>query len=223
MSLKKTLIASTAILAAGLSLSTSVSAQALETYRVKITNITHGITFTPFLAASHKSDLKVFEVGQAASDEVARVAEGGDVGPLATQLDASSSVADTATTSGLLGPGESTEFELQSRPFVSFVSIVSMLLPTNDTMVALNQAVLPGFRTAKLTYYMNAYDAGTETNSELCADIPGPRCGGSPFSPDDSGEGYVFPSPGIHGEADLTRARYNWGGAVAKVEIERIR
>lgn len=223
MSLRKSLVVSTAVLAAALSFAPSLYAQANETFTVKITNITKGISFTPFLAATHNNDVKLFEVAKPASDELSRVAEGGDVGPLASALEATGNVIDTSTTSGLLGPGESVSFDIQSQTHVSFISIVSMLLPTNDTIVALNKGVLPGFRTGTATYYLDAYDAGTEANDELCENIPGPRCGGEPFSPEDEGEGYVYPSPGIHGDADLGRAAYNWSGKVAKVEIVRVR
>ena len=96
-----------------------------------------------------------------------------------------------------------------------------MLLPTNDTIVALRSKALPWYRHGKMTYYMKAYDGGSETNDELCANIPGPHCAGVPFSPEDEGEGYIYPSPGIHGEADLSRATYNWHGPVAMVTIVR--
>ena len=96
-----------------------------------------------------------------------------------------------------------------------------MLLPTNDTFVGLDAVRLP--LRGKATFYANAYDAGSEPNDELCVNIPGPTCGGIGISAEEGGEGYVFPSPGIHGEGDLSVAQYNWQGPVAKVTVKVIK
>jgi len=117
-------------------------------------------------------------------------------------------------------PGQSVEIELNSNKKFNRLSIISMLLPTNDTVLALRGAKLP--KHGKRTYLLSAYDAGTETNDESCENIPGPFCQGSPFSPEDVGEGYAYPSAGIHGEADLSGDVYDWAGPVAKVVIERM-
>lgn len=223
MNIKRQFIKGLALLACTAAFSSASLAQVEQVYTVTVTNLTKGISFTPLLTATHTSDIKLFEVGQASSDALSRIAEGGDVSVLKDSLDLSDKVASTHATAGLLLPGKSVSYNITSRAFVSFVSITSMALPTNDTLVALNHAVLPGYRTGIDTYYMTAYDAGTETNDELCANIPGPRCGGTPFSPEDEGEGYIFPAQGIHGEADLKRSTYDWRGKVAKVVIKRIR
>ena len=154
------------------------------------------------------------------SDEVSRVAEGGDIAPLQAELDSSHNVHSTASSEGLLMPGESVELMIDSNRRNKKFSLISMLLPTNDTMVALRNVKLP--KHGKVTYFAKAYDAGTEMNDESCLNIPGPHCGGAPFSPEDEGEGYAYPSPGIHGEMDLSTESYQWNGAVAKVVIERI-
>jgi len=223
MNIKRQFIKGFALLTCAAAFSSVTQAQVEQVYSVTVTNLTKGISFTPLLTTTHNKDVKLFEVGQVASDELSRVAEGGVVSVLKDSLDLSDNVASTHTTSGLLLPGKSINYTITSQSFVSFVSIASMALPTNDTLVALNHAVLPGYRTGIDTYYMTAYDAGTETNDELCVNIPGPRCGGTPFSPEDSGEGYIFPAQGIHGEADLKRSTYDWRGKVAKVVIKRIR
>ena len=59
-----------------------------------------------------------------------------------------------------------------------------MLLPTNDGVFSLNSVEGPfGSSQKEITRYSVAYDAGSELNSETCATIPGPQCGGN-------GEGY---------------------------------
>ncbi|OZG75190.1 hypothetical protein BTA51_02045 [Hahella sp. CCB-MM4] len=192
-----------------------------QTYRVVVTNITKGISFTPLLAATHKSSVRYFELGQPASDEIALLAEGGDTGPLSAVLDAQPyKVHSTTVTSGLLGPGQSVEFEIESSNRFRYLSFAGMLLPTNDSFVALNAVPLPWFQSS--TYFARGYDAGSETDDELCVNIPGPTCGGEGASPGATGEGYVYISPGIHGEGDLSPAAYDWRDAVAKVTITRV-
>lgn len=211
------------LMAAAISLSFQASANYYgHSYKVTITNITKGISFTPLLAASHKDSLSFFKLGEQATQNIINVAEGGDISGLKAWLEQSSAVSDTAASEGLLGPGASVELKLVASGRYRQVSIVSMALPTNDTLVALRGKPLPRQRHKAVTYYMTAYDGGSETNDELCSNIPGPHCGGSPFSPEDDGEGYIYPSPGIHGEADLSRASYDWRGAVAKVTIMRM-
>lgn len=191
-----------------------------QSYEVTITNVTKGVYFTPLLNVAHSRRVQLFEVGEAASAGLGEVAEGGAVDTLISELSSADATADVAVAEGLLAPGSSTTVTIEANPYQVF-SLAAMLLPTNDTFVALNGVRLP--RYGSRTYFASAYDGGTETNDEICANIPGPQCGGTPFSPEDEGEGYVFPAPGIHGEADLSVATYNWQGAVAKVTIKRLR
>ncbi len=192
-----------------------------RTYKVSITNITKGIRFTPVLAATHSKDISFFTTGEAASPELALLAEGGATDPLKAVLDGVDSVFATTTTAGLLQPGDNVELEITSQRQFSRLSFAAMLLPTNDSFVSLNSVLLPRRGTA--TYFARGYDAGSEPNDELCVNIPGPTCGGAGPSPEEGGEGYVFISPGIHGEADLARSSHDWRDAVARVVITRIR
>jgi len=191
-----------------------------KSYKVTLTNITKGISFTPFLAAIHNRHVNLFTLGEPVSDEVSRVAEGGDISGLQAVLDNSNAVHSTVSTDGLLMPGQSVELMIDSNRRNRRFSLISMLLPTNDTVAAAQNVKLP--KHGKVTYLVKAYDAGTETNDEYCANIPGPHCGGAPFSPEDDGEGYAYPSPGIHGMADLSTEAYQWNGPVVKVTIERM-
>ena len=66
---------------------------------------------------------------------------------------------------------------------------------------------------------------------ELCANIPGPTCGGIGRSlDDDNAEGYVHIHRGIHGSnpsgnfvSDLAADVFDWRNPVAKITITRIR
>ncbi|WP_028885840.1 spondin domain-containing protein [Teredinibacter turnerae] len=189
-------------------------------YKITITNITKHQSFTPFIVASHKPAVHFFSLGEPASEAIANIAEGGDTSLLAEQLSNSRGVSDIAKSEGLLAAGSSVEITIAAAAGVRTLSLAAMLLPTNDTFVALDAVALPTQRAQ--TYLAYAYDAGSETNSETCATIPGPLCGGIPFSPEDSGEGFVHVAAGISGSGDIDAAQYDWRGPVAKVVIERL-
>ena len=190
-------------------------------YEVTVTNLTKGQAFTPILAATHNSEYNLFNLGESASESLVAIAEGGNIAPLKAMLDEMPrQVSDTASTEGLLMPGQSSSFRLSTHRQRLMLSLVSMLIPTNDTFVALNAVRLP-YRYSKV-YFANAYDAGSEMNDEFCMNIPGPVCGGVGPSPDDEGEGFVHFSAGIHGEGELQASAHDWRGAVAKIEIKRV-
>jgi len=210
----------------GLVMTLFVSSSALAddyrstTYAVTITNITSGQTFTPLLVATHKKSVSLFELGTPASKELATIAESGNIEPMATLLDGlHGKVYATANSEGLLGPGESVTVKVASSRGFDRVSVVGMLIPTNDTFVALDSAYLSRWQRE---HVVPAYDAGSEDNDELCANIPGPVCMGAAIS-DEDGEGFVHISGGINGIGDLEPASYDWKNPVAHISVRQVR
>lgn len=217
--------------------STITLASGQRHYEVSITNITKGQTFTPQLVAMHTHSVNLFSLGAPASSSLELLAESGDTAPLTDDLiDMSGKVGEVTTIPGLLVPGETATVEISGRRRHNFVSIAAMLIPTNDTFVALNRMRLP--HRGSVSYTAIAYDSGTEENDQNCANIPGPRCikngeqgeGHSP-GPNKSDEGYVYVSNGFHdlGEIDdkgneiLGPLVYDWRNPVAIVTIKRLR
>lgn len=193
-------------------------------YEVTITNLTQAETFTPIMVASSRKSVKLFTLGEAASPELTAIAEGGDVSAMTAMLLANPQVVDVADSSGLvpdglLVPGASVTVTVSAKG-AKYISLASMLIPTNDAFLALNGVRVNGWND---DIQVPAYDAGTETNDEDCANIPGPDCGGIPFSPGDSGEGYVYIHGGIHGIGDLDPATYDWRNPVAHVKVVRVK
>jgi hypothetical protein len=212
----KAMVLSTLLLA-----SASAFAEESKTYAVTITNITAGQTFTPVLAATHSSDIAFFELGQPAIEELGILAESGNIGPLDDLLATLPGlVQHTATNGALLGPGESATIEVEVSSRFNRLSFAAMLIPTHDTFVALDSMPLPK---REATTFVRAYDAGTETNDELCANIPGPHCMGAGLSPMDDGEGFVHVANGIHGIGDLAPEMFDWRNPVATVTVRRVR
>jgi hypothetical protein len=208
-----------AALAAALTCAGGANAES-KTYAVTVTNITAGQIFTPLLLATHRSDIAFFELGTPASEALTALAEGGDIMLLKDALDAAPELAqDTASNGALLHPGESVTIEIQGSGRFDRLSLAAMLIPTHDTFVALNSMPLPR-RSGSMM--VSAYDAGTETNDELCVNIPGPDCGGAGPSPGDDGEGFVHVANGIHGIGDLAPDVFDYRNPVARVTVERL-
>lgn len=153
---------------------------------VTITNLTHGIYFTPFLVSAHDDTTHIFEGGTTATANLQAMAEGGDISGLSADLGGADLDTIENPAGGLLGPGESATANLDTTlTGNSYLSIVSMLLPTNDAFVGLDALKIPPAGT--YTYYLNAYDAGTEANDELITGGGAPGVPGIPMAPGGDG------------------------------------
>ncbi|MEN0064123.1 MAG: spondin domain-containing protein [Myxococcota bacterium] len=207
-------------------------------YTITFENLTSGQYFTPPNYAVHDRQLDVFRLDQAASPGVQAVAENGDVPALAAELDAAidamglgvSGVGDAAN--GPIGPGQSVTFEFVSDITSDFVaserrlSMVSMVICTNDGFAGLRDIDLPRRDGETRTYFMDSFDAGTEINTEARGDIvPAPFCGpggGSGTTDSALAEGGVIRRhQGIQGGADLDPNVYDWQDPAVRVTVTR--
>ena len=153
----------TSVVALGMLGSAQVMAQDLS---IKITNLTSGIYFTPFLVAAHDSDTHLFMEGTAATTSLQAMAEGGDISGLSTDVQAVGGEVVENPAEGFLAPGASTAFDFTTNDNNEYLSLTAMLLPTNDGFVGANSIMIPE-ASGTYTYYLNAYDAGTEANNEI--------------------------------------------------------
>jgi hypothetical protein len=173
---------------------------------------------SPPLFVVHSGRADVWSVGEIASHPVAAIAEDANNGPAESALGQLRGVRDVFTGAG--GPipsGASRMFMVETGGKFSRLSVVTMLVNTNDAFTGLDSLRLRGDRIVRSRI---AYDAGSEQNNELAAFIPGPCCG-NPFVRDPEGE-LIRRHPGITGFADLDPAVYGWEGPVAKITIERL-
>jgi hypothetical protein len=112
---------------------------------------------------------------------------------------------------GPIPSGAARTFTIQTRGKFDRLTVVSMLVNTNDAFTGLDSVQVRGKRSQ---VSRNAYDAGSERNSELKAFIPGPCCGNA-FVRDPEGA-LIGPHQGITGVGDLDPAVYGWQGPVAR-------
>lgn len=172
---------------------------------------------SPPILATHSSDFHIFRVGQFASSQLEQVAEDAINGPMVELLKSSHSVKDVVEGGGPIPPGGSATFTIEAGPFAGKLSLVTMLVNTNDGFAGLDGGRLP---LAEKTYYLRAYDAGTEVNTELESDIPGPCCNSPMQGPDEKHR--IKRHEGILGNGDLKPETYGWSEPVVKLTIKRI-
>lgn len=168
-------------LAAGLiALAASSSATAVEV-TVRITNLTQGMSFTPRLLVAHSDQVDLFEAGTTAIQPLAWMAEAGVIVDSQNAAsvgnnfesyldDAGRSAENTWQAFGLGGPplapaSISNDYTFETDDF-PFLSLVTMLIPTNDAFAGLDTWRIP---TEPGTYNinLNAYDSGSEANDEI--------------------------------------------------------
>ncbi len=157
MTLRTTLIAA--------ALSTLAAPTMAADLTVKITNLTHGMAFTPLLVAGHDSSTTLFTTGEAASANLQAMAEGGSIAGLSEDVTGAGGVVTENPAAGLLMAGQSTMADIDTGTNTQ-LSVVAMMLPTNDGFMALNNLTIPT-TPGTYTYQVNAYDAGTEANDEV--------------------------------------------------------
>ena len=222
---------------AGLSSVLFATSANAASWEVKITNLTHGNHFTPLLVSANTSTTHLFQVGEMASSSLRIMAECGDISSLVTDLGSSADVMENPA-GGMLAPGASTTTTLTTSASNTHLSVVAMILPTNDGFVGMDSMEIPT-TAGTYTYYLNGYDAGTEANNELL-DTSGCAAGmaGIPGAPGmDSGTGGTGVSTAdtntmIHvhrgvlgdtntsgGSSDLDSTIHRWQNPVAKVTV----
>jgi len=151
-----------------------------QAYRIRITNLTNFQPLSPPAALLHDSKTHWWKVGSAASEALEKMAEGGDASALLALLPDNPQHASSA----VLLPGVSEEFTLETKDMSeSRLSIAGMLVNTNDAFSGLDALELAGMQSGQTQLiYTNAYDAGTEMNSEAKGTIPGPADRGEGFN-----------------------------------------
>lgn len=200
---------------------------AAKTWRVTITNLTPpgpgppgSQPLSPPLFVVHSGQTDVWSVGEIASHGVAAIAEDADNAVLESALAQLPGVKTVFTGAG--GPipsGATRSFMVETSGRFNRLSIVTMLVNTNDAFTGLDSLRMPGGRLSSLDSMDTiAYDAGSERNNELKSDIPGPCCN-NPFVRDPEGE-LIRPHEGITGRGELDPARYDWDGPAARITVE---
>lgn len=186
------------------------------TYEITLENRTPAQVFSPPLFVAHRPDVRLFQVGKYASEELRLIAEDGNNGPAAAAASASDRVYDVEALSAPLLPGQHVTVHITAA-LGAKLSLAAMLVQTNDGFTGADRITLPSNGTR--TYNLNSYDAGTEANNELAAYVPGPPFGGTMRSPTHQP---ISHHPGILGIGDIDPNVYGWNDPSARLTITRV-
>lgn len=207
-------------------------------FNVRIVNLSNGIHYTPFLVAAHPAGTSLFTVGQPASANLQAMAEGGDISGLVADLQGLGATIVENPAGGLLAPASETNADLNTDGTSNdLLTVVAMLLPTNDAFAGLNAVAIP---TEPGTYVFDvpAYDAGTEANDELITGGGMPGAAGIPADPGGlggtggTGAAMADANPNVHihrgtlgdldatgGTSDLDSSVHRWLNPVIRVIV----
>jgi hypothetical protein len=199
---------------------------ASTSWRVTIENLTPpgpgapgSQPFSPPLFVVHSSQMHVWRAGEIANHATAAIIE-----------DANNALAESVYTgfpgvrqvfTGAGGPipsGASRTYTVQTQGSFHRLSILTMLVNTNDGFTGLDALSLFGQRRVVTTM---AYDGGSEKNNQLKSHVPGSCCGN--FFVRDPEGALIRPHAGIQpNTGDLTPAKYGWREPVARITAERV-
>jgi hypothetical protein len=187
-----------------------------RSWQVTITNLTGGQPLSPPLLVIHSRRADVWSLRTVANHGVAAIAEDANNAVLESALPGLSGIRSVETgAGGPIPPGASRTYMVQTRGNFDRLTVLTMLVNTNDAFTGLDSAHLR----RSFTRSTMGYDSGSERNNERAAYIPGPCCG-NPFVRDPEGA-LIRMHEGITGRGDLSPAVYDWNGPVARIQVSR--
>jgi len=201
----------------------------MTTFEIKVVNASNGQPLTPVAVVAHTSGYQPWVLGSSASTGLEMLAEGGDVTQFIADADADANVkATVSSTNGPFGPGATETVTIQVKSDSNLqISVATMLANTNDAFTGLaNISVGDLMMGDSMSMMAHVYDAGTESNSETAATMPGPAAGGEGFNAARDDTDFVSIHAGVVSADDglVTSAlneSHRWLGSAAKIIITR--
>lgn len=209
---------------------------AVARFEVTFTNLTAGQPMSPLALIAHDAAYQAFAPGHPASVAVEKLAEGGDNSMLLSEAKTDTiHVWQASSGAGMVMPGKSETLQLDI-PLAQIASarltLLSMLANTNDAFTASNSTAIGTLPIGQsLSVDLPAYDAGTESNQETAASVPGPAAAGGlreGFNParDDS-DNRISIHPGVLTQDDgLTSSvlsqLHRWDNPAARLSVRRV-
>lgn len=212
------------------------SAGPIATFEVTITNLAGSQPISPPVVVTHAAGTHLFRVGSAASAGVVAIAENGDPSVAVDELTGAPGVTSVVNVGQPLTLAGTTVGDFSDTVTIEInavrgdvVSLAGMLICTNDGFAGIDSRALP--RRGSATYYANGYDAGSEHNTELSADIVDACSALGPvvLDGDDNGNNNdgidshrrIRHHRGIRGGGDLL-LDHNWDDPVLMVTVTRV-
>ncbi|MGB1254530.1 MAG: spondin domain-containing protein [Thiolinea sp.] len=201
----------------------------MRSYEIKLVNLTANQPLSPPAIIVHGADYRAFSDGEPASAGLEILAEGGDNSSLLSEAQAASSYISSLAASQAIGPGgmETYQLTVENGSHVH-LSLLSMLVNTNDGFTAVNGLNIAGLETQQTqTVNLPVWDAGTEANTEAAGTIPGPADGGEGFNAHrDDNVDFVSFHPGVISADDglngsVLNESHRFDNPAARISITR--
>ena len=191
-------------------------------FSIKVMNTTNNQTFSPLTGLLHDSSVTVFMAGQPASNALENLAESGSNSAFIND----ENMIDTVSGKGKLKPGYDETIILKSSDKNVKLSLLAMLVNTNDAFISLNGIDLSALKKDEsLRLSANVYDSGTENNSETSETVPG--MGGEGFNATRDDANFVSIHSGVISNDDgltssILDSSHRFDNPAATVVITRI-
>ena len=192
-----------------------------RSFRIELVNLTANQPMSPPAALLDDNDW--WQDGESASVALEKLAEGGDASELVANEDRARQASD------LLLPGQTQSLTLEGESGHLRLQLATMLVNSNDAFSGISGEDLSDLASGEQrVLWLPARDAGTEANSELAGDIPGPAGGGEGFNAARNDvTGVVTLHPGVVGvEAGATDsaldASHRFDNPVLRVTISAL-
>ncbi|WP_394203969.1 spondin domain-containing protein [Shewanella waksmanii] len=193
-------------------------------FAVTVTNLTANQPLSPVAVLATSSDYKAWQTGSMASTALETLAESGS----SAGYEAMEAINQLVNGTGVIMPGMSETVMINvPEADVDSLSVLTMLVNTNDAFTGLNSYSVKALMvddSVRMT--ANAYDAGTEANSEFKGTIPGPADGGEGFNAERDDVDFVYIHPGVitadDGLADsVLNSSHRFDNPVVSISISR--
>ena len=147
-------------------------------YSITVTNLTYAQPLSPLAVVLHDNS-KMWMIGEASSQALEILAEGGDNSSFISESTALASISGE----GIVLPGLASSVEISTTDRnATYFTVATMLVNTNDAFTGLTGVDISTMTINDVkSWNLNVYDAGTEANSEAMGTIPGPADGGTGF------------------------------------------
>ena len=201
-----------------------------QMFEITLTNLTTGdpgmggqILSHPIFV-THAAGINLAAVGEAASPALVALAENGDTSGLVAL--AAAAGANSMVAENVVPPGGSVTVTVTADMVNSSLSVGSMLVSTNDAFIAATDVPLfdENGDPVEASLDLMAYDAGSEENTEMASDIPGPLGLDEAADPPMSNErvptegGVIAAHEGIQGVGEVGEA-FAWEEPTAMLTI----
>lgn len=152
-----------------------------QQFEVALLNVTANQPLAPAAIILHDANYQGWVIGEPASVGLETLAESGSPAAL---LEEATAAIDAQSSDGVLMPGQSTTVTIAGiwNDELS-LTVVAMPVNTNDAFSGATGWGVSDFAVGEsVERLLPVYDAGTESNTETSASVPGPAAGGEGFN-----------------------------------------